>query len=227
MNLHEFSELQSLARSLATLRKAGRLRPLAETPQSAANRPRFSATPSSGTPLGQVSVASAAPVEPRPTGSSHQAVLLPKAGEPQSPSAQANAPYVLLPGKSLSDRLATVLATLCRRAGFNGALLADGTGLPLAVYRCDPHVKAACGALLGKALDQTNRILRDAEANNIVLEIENDEKIRVRRFRAGSNSFYLLTQYSHPGADRDEVDLALAQLVPALSVSAPLVPPQQ
>ncbi len=74
--------------------------------------------------------------------------------------------------------------------------------------------------MLGQALDQTNRILHDAEANDVVLELDNGKKMRLRRFRAGSNSFYLLVLYEKSGADRNEIDLAVAQLVPILSKPA-------
>ncbi len=213
MNLQEFSEFKSLANSLANLQRAGRMRSTPASSPTAPEKVQSRANPPTRLPD---------EVSPKSKGQEQlenlpqQAPTTADAADQKSSLAQSSAAYTLSPGKPLSDQLTALLATLCARAGLSGALLADANGLPLATQSCDAEITAACGALLGQALEQTNRILRGAEAFNLILEFEDSRKLSVRRFLADNTFFYLVSTYLASELERNELDLAITQLVRAL-----------
>jgi len=71
---------------------------------------------------------------------------------------------------SRGDRLDESLMSMCTRGEFHGAVLADDSGLPLAVYNSpvDDDVIAAFTSVLGKSLDRTAQLLKQPTANNLL-----------------------------------------------------------
>jgi len=92
------------------------------------------------------------------------------------------------------DRIATILRELCGNCGCLGAVVADEMGLPLAEHQSPFGVDALAtyGSILGEALAGADNILKMAEANNIVMDLNEDEKLVMRRFPIMGNDYFLL-----------------------------------
>jgi chromosome partitioning protein len=92
------------------------------------------------------------------------------------------------------DRVAEILRELCTNGGCRGAVVADEMGLSLAEYQSPFGVDALAtyGSILGEALVGADTILKMAEANNIVMDINDDEKLVMRRFPHMDSNYFLV-----------------------------------
>ena len=93
------------------------------------------------------------------------------------------------------DRITAILRDLCNNCGCRGAVVADEMGLPLAEHQCPFGVDSLStyGSVLGEALASAVNILKVPEANNIVMDINEDEKLVLHRFPLLDSNYYLLT----------------------------------
>lgn len=110
-------------------------------------------------------------------------------GLPPSPASVKNTGIT---GKSAM--LEDILADLCRRGGFSGAMIADDMGLPVAVshLRQNQDALAALATVMGESLKQADAILDLKEAETLSLWMSKDEKIILRSFTAQESKLYLL-----------------------------------
>lgn len=117
-----------------------------------------------------------------------------------------------------SDQLERLLAFLCTRAGFHGALVADQWGLPVAVHEVPMAAEqvAAFTSVLGEALQQADRLLGYAGANHISMDVDFADKIVLHHLQVGGTGYYLLVFCRQDMEDRAEIELSLAQLAEVL-----------
>jgi len=121
-----------------------------------------------------------------------------------------------------SEEMRSILATMCKRGGFAGAVVADRLGLPIADFNSPVEIDlmAAFGSVLGEALKQAVELLQQPGANNISLQINNDDKIVLRSFELGGQPFFLLLVCRQTVDERSEVELSIEQLIKVLSREA-------
>lgn len=122
-------------------------------------------------------------------------------------------------GEFRGDRLENALIAMCRRGGFKGAVVADDSGLPLAVHNSPVEKEeiAAFTAILGDALAKAGRFLHEHGADYISMDINYEEKIVVRPFDALSLKMYLMVLCPQEMDERAEVELSLQQIASILS----------
>ena len=121
-------------------------------------------------------------------------------------------------GKKLEDFYSNLLKNLCEKSDYQGAVIADEMGFPIADYRCpiDPEMLAAFTSVLGDCLNKAEGILEFEDANNISLEINDSDKIALRRFTALNSTYFLLVICSQaavfPGLTEPAISEIVAQL---------------
>ncbi|MBU1709956.1 MAG: ParA family protein, partial [Proteobacteria bacterium] len=118
-----------------------------------------------------------------------------------------------------NDRIQNTLKDMCGKGSFHGAVVADEMGFPLAHYNCpiDPEALAAFTSVLGDSLKKAGSILDQSRANNISLDLNDAEKISMRRFEALNNTYYLLVvsplEVDNPG----EMEVAVTEIIDGLT----------
>lgn len=112
-----------------------------------------------------------------------------------------------------------LLAEMCKRGGFSGAVVADRSGLPLAEFNppYDRDVLAAYSALLSEALERAGQLLGKRDANNLSLDVNYVEKLVVRRFVSGDQEFCLLIVCPQSVDERSELELSIDQILTVLA----------
>lgn len=118
-----------------------------------------------------------------------------------------------------SALLEDVLAELCRKGGFSGALIADEMGLTLAAsnLRQDPDALAAFATVLGEALKQADSILDFKEATTVSLNVSATEKIILRGFFLLESRHYLLVFAPLTAEPSSLIDHAVDAITKAIS----------
>jgi hypothetical protein len=116
------------------------------------------------------------------------------------------------------DRLDHLLAKMCKRGGFSGAVVADYLGFPLGVYNSpvSPENLAAFTCLLGSAIEQAGNVLGRTSVDHLSIDIGLEERAVLRRFTQDSLPYYLLVICSTTIDERNEMDLSLSQIVSLL-----------
>lgn len=171
--------------------------------------------------LGKAKATPAPPVSPvpqqaRPTPPALAPTAVPPAGvviaEPlKKPSLVTPAPSV---ANTRGQMLEDILSAMCKRSGFMGAVIADRSGLPLAVFNSpvgDDSV-AAFTSVLGDALDRAGMLLKQKDANNISMDINYTDKVVLRRFLSAEQPFYLMVICDQAVDERSEVELSIDQV---------------
>jgi len=94
----------------------------------------------------------------------------------------------------MGDRVGAILRDLCINSSCRGAVVADQMGLPLAEYHAPFGVDALAtyASMLGESLVDADNILMIPEANNMVMDINEDEKMVMRRFAIMGSYYFLL-----------------------------------
>ena len=92
------------------------------------------------------------------------------------------------------DKITAILRDLCNNSGCLGAVVADEMGLPLAEHQSPFGVDslATYASMLGEAMAGADNILKMSEANNLVMDINEDEKLVLRRFPIMDSQYFLL-----------------------------------
>lgn len=117
------------------------------------------------------------------------------------------------------DRLENMLYAMCKRGGFDGALLVDSGGLPLAVYNSpvkDEAIAAAFATTLGDAIGKASKLLKQQEANNISMDINYTDKAVVRRFLINDLPYFLMAVCPQDLDERAEIELSIDQITTLL-----------
>jgi len=117
------------------------------------------------------------------------------------------------------DLYSRLLRELCEESDYHGAVIADEMGFPLSDYNCPIGTEslAAFTSVLGDALEKAETILEQEEANNISLEINENDKIALRRFQALNNTYYLLVVCPQAAAFPGMSELTIADIVTGLT----------
>ncbi len=117
-----------------------------------------------------------------------------------------------------SDQLNDTLVAMCKRGGFNGAVVADNNGFPLAAYNSpvDDDVIAAFTSVLGVALEQAGQMLDQHEANHITMDINYTEKAALRRFFIDDAPYFLMIICPQEVDEKSEVELSIDQVTTIL-----------
>ncbi len=154
-----------------------------------------------------------APTRPKPD---HRAEVPPRAGPaPARPAPPA-------PSRSRGfrqDVLTEALASMCQRAGFQGAALADGAGLPLASYEApfEGTVLAAMASILGEALEKVAGHLGMSGGTHVSMDLGYADKLVVHRFDVEDTPFYLVVLCGQDIDERAEMELTSEMLREALA----------
>ncbi len=117
------------------------------------------------------------------------------------------------------DRLDRILAAMCQRGGFAGAVVVDPSGLPLAAHNspADVDAVAAFTAVLGDTLERVGRFFNQPGAAAITVDVDYENKVVVRRFRARDLDLLLLLVCPQTVDERSEVELSTAQMAAVLA----------
>jgi len=96
---------------------------------------------------------------------------------------------------SRNRRTEEILAAMCDRANLTGAVIADRTGLPLAIHNLEgasADTIAAMAPELGKTLEKAAVYMDQPEANNISIDLGAGDRLVLRSFAIESVRFYLV-----------------------------------
>jgi hypothetical protein len=117
------------------------------------------------------------------------------------------------------DRLEEALVSMCKRGEFSGSVLADDSGLPLAIYNSpvQGEVLAAFTSVLGKSLSESSRLLNQPNANNISMDINYMDKIVLRKFFVAEKPYFLMIISSQQVDERSELELSINYISTILS----------
>ena len=118
-----------------------------------------------------------------------------------------------------SDRLEHVIASMCQRSGFIGAVVADDKGLPFAIINppVSEEALSAFTSVLGEALERAGSILGAHGAEYLSMDINYEDKIVLRRFLIGETTHYLMIICSQEIDERSEIELSIDQITSILT----------
>lgn len=127
-------------------------------------------------------------------------------------------PEKMADSKYRGDKLENTLYAMCQRGGFQGAVVADTGGLPLAVYNSPvaDEAIAAFTTVLGDALDKAGKFLEQYDADNISVDINYTEKAVLRRFHINDLPYFIMTICPQEVDERSEVELSIDQIISIL-----------
>jgi hypothetical protein len=119
------------------------------------------------------------------------------------------------------DRLENSLYAMCKGGGFQGAVLIDASGLPLAVYNSpvDEPIAAAFCMILGEALGKAGKLLKQEDVNNISIDINYTDKAVIRRFFINNIPYFLMTTCPQDVDERAELELSIERIISILKKS--------
>jgi hypothetical protein len=122
-------------------------------------------------------------------------------------------------GATRADRLEFVLDALCLRAGLAGAVLADDSGLPMAVHGQSLGTEnlAAFTSVLGEALEKAGRFIGHFSADYISMDVDYEHKLVLKRFLFEQRPYFLMVLGPQAVDDRSELEVTVGQVVSLLS----------
>lgn len=209
------SELGRAAALLAELREAGLLLTSSRGVAAPAVAPAGASLPPRREP--QAAPPAAVSPAPRPVSPS---IAQPTAQPTAYPGAHP-VPQVVPARQPVyrAERVRQLLADMCKRGGFSGALLADRSGLALAEFNSplDVDALAAFASVIGGVLEQAEKLLGKRDANNLALDINYVEKIVVRKFALAQQPAFLLLVCPQSIDERSEVELSIDLIAAVLA----------
>lgn len=121
--------------------------------------------------------------------------------------------------EKLENFYSNLLKDLCEKSDYQSAIIADEMGYPIAEYRCpiDPETLAAFTSVLGDCINKAERLMKFEDANNISLEINESDKIALRRFTALNKTYYILVICSQAAIFPGLTEQAVADIVAKLT----------
>ncbi|NIA04607.1 MAG: AAA family ATPase [Proteobacteria bacterium] len=123
-------------------------------------------------------------------------------------------------GEKFEDDFYTnLLKELCEKSDYYGAVLADEMGFPLADYNCpiSTDALAAFTSVLGDSLEKAESILEQEDANNITLEINESDKVALRRLNALNSTYFLLVICPQAAVFPGLVELTISEIIAKLT----------
>ncbi len=118
-----------------------------------------------------------------------------------------------------NDFYTNLLRELCEKNDYYGAMLADEMGFPLAAYNCpiSSEALAAFTSVLGDSIEKAESILELEDANNITLEINESDKVALRRFNALNSTYFLLVICPQAAVFPGLIELAISEIIAKLT----------
>jgi len=120
-------------------------------------------------------------------------------------------------GGARGERLRRLLVQLCARAGFSGAAVADGDGLPLAAHNLPFQSAGAVISIMGDSLKRVADVASQREAASISIDVNYADKLVVRRFAAADAPYYLLIACPQGVDEHGEVELSVDEIATLVS----------
>ncbi len=117
-------------------------------------------------------------------------------------------------------RAENILAEMCDRANLAGAVIADRTGLPLAVCGLEARtadIIAAMAPELGKTIEKATVYMDQPNANDISIDLGSGERIVLRAFAIDGVPFYLVGLCPRTADPAGEMLLAATRLTEELA----------
>ena len=117
------------------------------------------------------------------------------------------------------EKLNEIITLMCKRSNFSGAVVADYSGLPLAVMNPPVSIEAvsAFTSVLGSALERAGELLGHNGAEYLSMDINYDEKIVMRRFFIKDDTFFLMAISPQDVDERSEIEISMEQIIEVLS----------
>jgi predicted regulator of Ras-like GTPase activity (Roadblock/LC7/MglB family) len=117
------------------------------------------------------------------------------------------------------DLLENALISMCRRGDFKGAVLVDNNGLPLATYNSplEMDMLAAFTSILGRSLEETVRLFEQPDANNISIDINDMEKVVLRKFLANNKSYFVMIICPKETEERTQLEVSINHIITILT----------
>lgn len=117
------------------------------------------------------------------------------------------------------EQLEHALATMCRRGGLTGAVVADRRGFALAVHNSpvDDDAIAAFTTVLGEALEKAAILLGEHGAENIAMDINDTDKVVLRRFTIDGQSYFIMVLSPQQIDERSAVEISIEQITRILT----------
>ncbi len=116
------------------------------------------------------------------------------------------------------EQLENTLVTMCKRGGFNSAVIADKNGFPMAAYNSpvkDENI-VAFTSVLGVALEGAGNLLDDQAANHITLDINYTDKASLRLFHINDEPYFLMVICPQEVDEKVEVELSIERIITIL-----------
>lgn len=116
-------------------------------------------------------------------------------------------------------KLDAIISAMCEKNHFHGAVVADEMGFPLADYQSPipPDALAAFTSVLGDTLQKAGSILELTYANNVSMDINENDKLLLRKFDVLNSTYYLLTVCPREVEPLGEMEAAVAAICTELS----------
>ncbi len=118
-----------------------------------------------------------------------------------------------------SDILTDILASMCERGDLYGTVIADEMGFPLDEYNSPVSTEAlaAFTSVLNDTLEKADSILDMHDANNISMDINENDKLILRKFEVLNSTYYLLAVCPQEAQPIGEMAVAVSKIISKLS----------
>jgi len=129
----------------------------------------------------------------------------------QQPAPEVKEDYPSTATSPIEGRLTEALITMCNRGNFTGALLADKSG-NLIAYHNNPlaaNIVAPVIAAVGESMEKAALGLRLTNANNISMDIDDNNKLAINKFEVYGDYFFLVVICSQKIDQKTELNLSL------------------
>ncbi len=118
-------------------------------------------------------------------------------------------------GEYRGERLENILSGMCQRGGFEGAVLSDAAGLPIAAYHSPAEVErvAAFTSILAEALGQAERFLGQQGSGHLSMDVGYADKLVIHRIHTEAMDLFLTILCRQEIDERGEIELSAGRLI--------------
>jgi chromosome partitioning protein len=118
-----------------------------------------------------------------------------------------------------SNILKDILAAMCERGDLYGTVIADEMGFPLDEYNSPVSTEAlaAFTSVLNDTLEKADSILDMQNANNLSMDINENDKLILRKFEVLNSTYYLLAVCPQEAQPLGEMQIAVSKIISKLS----------
>ncbi len=115
--------------------------------------------------------------------------------------------------------LRDILATMCEQGDLYGTVIADEMGFPLDDYNSpvSSEALAAFTSVLNDTLEKADSILDMHDANNLSMDISENDKLILRKFEVLNSTYYLLAVCPQESEPLGEMEVAISKIIAKLS----------